>query len=163
MDFVQKGQLYEKALSGMETFFGEMKDSLKNFNKKRYPECFQNLMRQYESLFHCIEKLYVSEEQKQQWLTKLADCLVTSAEDMIRAERWKFRRENLQVDCNLFVVTYIIPLVLEYGGEMSEPFAKNILNCWNKAFDTHMEAGRFEQIYGGFRTGIFGISLGGGK
>ena len=35
MDAVLYGQLYNEAMMGMDTLFEDMKDSLKNFNKKK--------------------------------------------------------------------------------------------------------------------------------
>ena len=35
MDVVLYGQLYNEAMMGMDTLFDDMKDSLKNFSKKR--------------------------------------------------------------------------------------------------------------------------------
>ena len=38
MDLIQYGQYYNDAMTGMDTMFDDMKDSMKNFNKKNYPD-----------------------------------------------------------------------------------------------------------------------------
>ena len=47
MDLIQYGQYYNDAMTGMDTMFEDMKDSMKNFNKKNYPGYFENMMKKY--------------------------------------------------------------------------------------------------------------------
>ena len=77
-----------------------------------------------------------------------------------KVKKKKFKRNNMQIDCNIFVVSYVIPAILEYKGNMSEPFAQTLLDCWNETFDTQMQGGDYETILGGFNTTIFGINFG---
>lgn len=157
MDSVQYGQLYNEAMGGMDTLFEDMQASLKGFKKKTYPEIFEAMMKKYGTVFLCIEQIYQESENKEKWLQKAAERFTNYAKEMIASEKRKFKRENMQIDCNMFVVAYVIPAILEYRGEMSEPFAEKVKECWNEAFGTQMECGSYEQIYGGFRTSIFGI------
>ena len=160
MDVVLYGQLYNEAMMGMDTLFEDMKDSLKNFNKKSYPNVFERMMKKYGRVWLCIEEVYNHDNNKEAWVNKLAERFVGYAKELIDSKKWKFQKENLQIDCNMFVVTYVIPLVLEYKGNMSEPFANAITACWNEAFGTQMECGNYDTIYSGFRTSIFGIPFG---
>ena len=93
----------------------------------------------------------------------LSVLFVGYAKEMVGAQKWKFQRENMQIDCNMFVVTYVIPVILEYKGNMSEAFAQAIADHWDEAFGTNMECGTYEMIFGGFKTSIFGIPFGNGK
>ena len=47
MDLIQYGQYYNDAMTGMDTMFDDMKDSMKHFNKKNYPGYFENMMKKY--------------------------------------------------------------------------------------------------------------------
>ena len=69
----------------------------------------------------------------------------------------------MQADLNVFLVVYVIPMILEYEYTMRESFADTLLAKWNDTFHTKLEAGRYEQICDGFKSRIFGISLGEGK
>lgn len=160
MDSVQYGQLYNEAMSGMDTLFEDMQVSLKGFKKKTYPEIFEAMMKKYGKVFLCIEQIYQESENKEKWLKKLAERFTGCAEEMITSEKRKFKRENLQIDCNMFVTAYVLPAILEYRGDMSEPFAETVKDCWNEAFGTQLECGTYERIFGGFRTSIFGIPFG---
>lgn len=160
MDLMQYGQLYNEAMAGMDTLFDDMKDSLKNFNKKNYPDLFDRMMKKYGKVFICIEEIYNYESDKEKWLKKLAERFIGYAESMIQSQKWKFKRENMQIDCNMFVVSYVIPAILEYKGNMSQPFAQTLIDCWNETFGTQMECGEYDKIYGGFKTTILGINFG---
>ena len=160
MDLMQYGQLYNEAMSGMDMLFDEMKYSLKNFSKKNYPVVFEGMMKKYGKVLLCVEEIYNYEEDKEAWLNKLAERFVGYAKELIESKKWKFQREGLQIDCNMFVVSYVIPLIVEYKGKMSKPFAQAIADCWNKTFGTKMECGSYDRIAGGFKTSILGIPIG---
>lgn len=160
MDLVQYGQLYNEAMMGMDTLFDDMKDSMKSFNKKKYPGYFENMMKKYGKVFICIEEVYNYEENKEKWLNKLAERFVNYAEELIMSKKWKHQRENALIDCNMFVVSYVIPAIVEYKGNMSEPFAQTLVDCWNEKFGTQMEVGNYDQIFNGFSTTILGIKFG---
>lgn len=160
MDVVLYGQLYNEAMMGMDTLFEDMKDSLKNFNKKNYPTVFENMMKKYGRVWLCVEEIYNHEENKEAWVNKLAERFVGYAIDLINSQKRKFQKENVKIDCNMFVVTYVIPMIVEYKGNMSEDFAQAIADCWNENFGTQMECGNYETIFKGFKTSILGIPIG---
>lgn len=163
MDLVQYGQLYNEAMMGMDTLFDDMKESMKNFNKKNYPGYFEHMMKKYGKVFICIEEVYnyeENDEKKEKWLRKLAERFIGYADELISSKKWKFKRENTLIDCNMFVVSYVLPAVNEFEGNMSEPFAQMLADCWNEKFGTQMEVGDYERIYNGFSTSIFGIKFG---
>ncbi len=160
MDLIQYGQYYNDAMSGMDSMFDDMKESMKNFNKKNYPGYFENMMQKYGKVFLCIEAVYDHEEDKEKWLRKLADRFIGYAEDLIMSKKLKFQRENVLIDCNMFVVSYVLPAINAFEGNMSEPFAQMLCDCWNEKFGTQMEVGDYDRIYSGFSTSIFGIKIG---
>ena len=160
MDLVQYGQLYNEAMMGMDTLFDHMKDSLKNFNKKNYPGYFEHITKKYGNVFLCIEEVYNYEKDKEKWLNKLAERFVGHAEELVNSKKWKFQRENTLIDCNMFVVSYVLPAVNAYEGNMAEPFARKLADCWNEKFGTQMEVGDYDRILNGFSTSILGIKFG---
>lgn len=160
MDVMLYGQLHNEAMMGMDAFFDDMKVSMSNFSKKRYPAYFEDLQKKYGRVLLSIEEIYNDVEDKDAWINKLAERLVGHAKELVASKKWKFQKENLQIDCNMFVVTYIIPLIMEYKGNSSEPLAHAIADCWNNAFGTQMECGSYDRIFGGFKTAILGIPFG---
>lgn len=160
MDLIQYGQYYNDAMSGMDSMFEDMKESMKYFNKKNYPGYFEKLMKKYGRVFLCIEAVYDHEENKEKWLGKLADRFIGYAEDMIMSKKFKFQRENVLVDCNMFVVSYVLPAINAFEGNMAKPFAQTLCDRWNEKFGTQLEVGDYDRIFNGFSTSIFGIKIG---
>ena len=160
MDLIQYGQLYNEAMLGMNTLFEDMKEALKSFNKKNYPGYFESMMKKYGRVFCCIEEVYCYEKDKENWLGKLAERFTGSAEELINSKKWKFQRENILIDCNMFVVSYVLPAVNEFEGTMSAAFAQTLADCWNAKFGTQMQVGSYDKIFNGFSSGILGIKFG---
>ena len=163
MDLMQYGQYYNEAMAGMDTMFEDMKDSMKHFNKKNYPGYFENMMKKYGKVFLCIEAVYdheETEEKKEKWLKKLAERFIGYAEELIMSKKWRFQRQNTAIDCNMFVVSQVLPAISEFEGNMSAPFARMVCDSWNEKFGTQLEVGSYERIYNGFSTSIFGIKFG---
>lgn len=160
MELVQYEKFYNDAMLGMDDLFEELKASMKQFNKKNYPGAFEHLMKKYGNVFLSIEEIYRYEENKEKWVRKLAERFTEHARVLIDSKRWKYQQNNLTVDCTMFVVSYVIPAIMEYQGEMSAPLAQAVADLWNESFGTQIECGNYERIYGGFRTSILGINLG---
>ncbi len=162
MDSVLYGQLCNEAMLGMDMLLEDMKESLKQFRRKSYPSVFEQMKYRYAKVFDSIEAIYNDDTQNpEKWLDQLAERFVGSAGRLIEAPKWKFQKENRKIDCVLFTVSYVFPLILDYQGNMSQTFAKTLRDHWNEAFGTQLECGSYEQIYSGFRTGILGIPFGG--
>ena len=70
MDVVLYGQLYNEAMVGMDTMFDDMRDSLKNFSKKNYPDVFEGLQKKYGRVFMCVEEIYNEDEDKEAKILK---------------------------------------------------------------------------------------------
>lgn len=160
MDLVQYGEFYNEAMMGMDSLFEDMKDALKSFNKKNYPGYFEHIMKKYGKVFICIEEVYNYEKDKEKWLNKLAERFVGYAEELVNSKKWKFQKNNTLIDCNMFVVSYVLPAINEFEGNMSAPFAQKMADCWNKKFGTQMEVGTYDRIFNGFSTTILGIKFG---
>ena len=160
MDLIQYGQLYNEAMLGMDTLFEDMKEALKSFNKKNYPGYFESMMKKYGRVFYCIEEVYCCEEDKEKWLGKLAERFTGFAEELINSKKWKFQRENTLIDCNMFVVSYVLPAVNEFEGTMSAAFAQTLADSWNAKFGTQMQVGSYDRIFNGFSSSILGIKFG---
>ncbi len=160
MDVVLYGQLYNEAMAGMDSLFDDMRGSLKNFSKKNYPDIFEDMKKKYGRVLMCVEEIYNENEDKEAWLNKLAERFVGYAESLIASKKYKFQRENTKIDCNMFVVSYVLPLIAEYQGNGSREFAEVIAEHWNEALGTQMEVGSYERILGGFKTSILGIPIG---
>ncbi len=143
-----------------EIFFEDFKEALKNFNKKKYEEQYEFLKEKYKTVLNSIEAGYLQETDGRKWLFTVSEKVVEAAEKTVRSKKWKYQQKTVQYDCNLFLVTYLLPLIQGYEGSMAEPFAEILAENWNQKFGTQMKAGTYEQIQAGFTNTILGIKIG---
>lgn len=143
-----------------EIFFEDLKAALKKFNKKNYEEQYEFLKEKYKTVLDRIEAGYLQEADGRTWLITVSENVIRAAEKTVRSKKWKYQQRTLQYDCNLFLVTYLLPLIQGYKGSMAEPFAEILAEKWNQRFGTQMKAGTYEQIQAGFTNTILGIKIG---
>ena len=63
-----------------------------------------------------------------------------------------------QEQMNLFVVTYLLPAILECRNDYYKQLAKAIEKKWSKAFKGYkIKAGTFETVNSGFQKKAFGL------
>ena len=120
-------------------------------------------MKKYGKVFLCIEAVYDhedTEEKKEKFLRKLTDRFIGYAEEMVNSKKWIFQKQSTLIDCNMFVVSYVLPAINGFEGNMAKPFAQILCDNWNEKFGTNMEVGDYDRIYNGFSTSIFGIKIG---
>lgn len=153
--------LYGEAAAGISTFLDEMEASLKGFGRETYEGVFRERMAQYEPVFDRIEQLYrqTDDDDKKGLLAGLAEAVADSAAALSAGEKRRSKREKKQLNCNTFAAIYLLPAIIEYGGEMSRPFAEAVRDHWNERFESRVECGEFEKINGSFRTSILGLPL----
>lgn len=144
----------------MQIFFENVKIALKKFNKKEYSAQFEELRSKFSNAFLDLEEDYLCQEEKDIWLEKVSKDLIDAAKLLIQSRKWKYQKRNQQFDCNMFVVAYLLPLIIAFEGEMSEPLANMLSQCWNREFGTQLQPGSYEQIQDGFGNTILGIKIG---
>lgn len=151
--------MQDETVLELELFFENVKDSLKNFTKKNYPVWFSYLKSRYEGMMTSIDKEFVQRQSSQEWMNEIAEAVTDCAEKIVRSKKWKFQQKNQQMDFDMYVVIYLLPLFKEFG-ESGALLAQSLAKCWNQRFGTHVEVGSFEQISQGFGNTIFGIKIG---
>lgn len=151
--------MQDETVLNPEMFFENIKESLKSFDKKNYPARFSYLKSRYEGLMTSIDKEFVQKQSSQEWLNETAEAVTDCAEKIIRSKKWKFQQKNLQTDCDMYVVIYLLPLLDSYGGS-GTLLAKELAKCWNHRFGTQVAVGSYEQINQGFSNTILGIKIG---
>lgn len=133
---------------------------LKRFNKKDYPDSFE----EYEKIFRVFDKICMQYYETCGDVDKLCDeasgAIVTFADSLRRQQTFKNARqeEQWQENLNLFVVTYLLPAVLECRNDYYKVLARAIENKWAKTFKgSRIKAGTFETIRSGFQKKAFGL------
>lgn len=133
---------------------------LERFNKKDYPETFE----EYEQMFHTFDQIcqkYYQETGDMDALCEgVADAICCYVSDLAIKQRFKNARQESewQERMNLFVVTYLLPAILECRNDYYKALAKTIEKKWSKNFKGYkIKAGTFETVNSGFQKKAFGL------
>lgn len=150
VDPVRYGESYNQALLGLEDLIGACHDPMQEFKKDLYEGSFEAYYAAHRSLFEAMEYVYRSEENKEQWLAKMAQHFVETAKNDISSIKSKNKQSQRQQDLNFLVSIYMVPCILKYPASMSEPFTDRLLEEWNGAFKVKLGKARFADIESGF-------------
>lgn len=133
---------------------------LQRFNKKDYPESFE----EYERIFHTFdqicEKFYEENGDIDVLCAEAADAICSHVTDLAATQQFKNARQEAewQEQMNLFVVTYLLPAILECRNDYYKQLTKTIEKKWAKTFKGYkIKAGTFEMINSGFQKKAFGL------
>lgn len=150
MDIVAYGESYNQAMQGIEDMVIREENPLSSFKKNVYPEAFQAYLRRHLETIQAIERVYQAEEDKEAWLEKLADHLVTAAQNELEAIPKKGKRGEQQINYNMLLAVFVFPAILEQKGTSAEPLTDMIVKKWNHTFKTSVGKADYEKIESGF-------------
>lgn len=142
---------YLTGIEGMPRLLDCCENPMPEFKKKVYADAFQKKFQQNVPTFDAIEAGYKQVIDKDQFLTNMAEALAGHAVEKVNKCRRRGERERFQMDLNLAMAVFVLPMVLEYHGESSKPLADKILEAWKKEFPkTNLQAAEFSYIEKGF-------------
>lgn len=142
---------YLTGIEGMPKLLDSCGDPMESFKKKVYPDAFKRLYQENFTTFDAIEQGYNSVIDNEQFITNMAEALVTHAVELMNGCRKKSAKEHMQMDLNMSMAVFVLPMVLEYKGNSSQPLADKLLEGWKREFPkSNLQAAEFRFIEEGF-------------
>lgn len=142
---------YLTALHGMEQIIPKEEKPMAGFNKKAYANVFRRYYESNLGVYEALENGYNSAIDKEQFILNMADAAVNSAVNLINGSGKKRKQSEKLIDLNLCMVVYVLPGILEYGGESAKPLTDALLKRWKEQFpSTNISAATFGEIEAGF-------------
>ena len=142
---------YLTGIEGMPKLLDGCAEPLKYFKRNVYPDAFRRMYQEHVATFDAIENGYKSVIDKEQFLINMADALTAHAVEKVNACSRKNSREQMQMDLNMTMAVFVIPMVLEYKGNSSKPLAEKLLEAWKREFPkSNLQAADFDYIEKGF-------------
>lgn len=142
---------YLTGIEGMPKLLDGCDNPLAYFKKKVYGDAFKRIYQQNIQTFDAIEKGYNSVIDKEQFITNMAEALVTHAVEKMNGCRKKSEKEHMQMDLNMIMAVFVLPMVLEYKGNSSKPLTDKLLAGWKREFPkSNLQAAEFSFIEEGF-------------
>jgi hypothetical protein len=142
---------YLTGIEGMPKLLDDCSDPMPYFKKNLYSSTFKRFYQENIGTFDAIENGYNSVIDKDQFLENMANALTEHAVELIGACKRKSEKEHKQMDLNMAVAVFVIPMVLEYKGNSSKPLSDKLLESWKKAFPkSNIQAAEFSFVEEGF-------------
>lgn len=130
------------------------------FKKETYEESFQKYVEEYRPVWdmtaaalHDDRLLQEQEEER----ARIAEAFVQGARGRLDAVSGRTKKEKLQYEMNLYMVTYVLPALLcweDCGGRQKEETKRltdMICGRWQEAFGARIQAADYEVIRSGFK------------
>lgn len=140
--------------------FENLEYYLERFNKKEYPETFEEYEKVFRGFDNVCMQCYETCRDVDKLCDEASDAIVTYVDGLRKQQKFKNARHEAQwqEQVNLFVVTYLLPAILECRNDYYKQLAKAIEKKWSKVFQGYkVKAGTFETVNSGFQKKAFGL------
>lgn len=130
------------------------------FKRDTYEESFGKYLEDNASVFHLLNNIgeeTLSSEEQDQERAQVADCLVRKAEELLASAKNRTKREKMQLNLNLYMVSYFLPAIVAYqrkhGGREDDmkKLTTAICDRWSASFKNRIQTSDFESIKAGFK------------
>lgn len=141
-----------ETLRDIAPLFEEMDKLLHAFKKDTYEETFKDYMQKNGEYFKELNRMLASEENSG-FADEYADIVINFAESVIQSMNGKVKKENCQINYNMFMAVYFMPAVLEGRQAGAQPLLDSICKKWSERFKgQNIKGAEFAAICSGFKS-----------
>ncbi len=143
---------YTIAITGMSTLLDCCGgDVMHYFNKNSYVDSFRTMYQKYVYLFDAVETGYRIVIDKDQYLANMANALTDDAAARLDHCRGRSKRDQLQIDLNMTMTVFVMPMIVEFRGDSSGPLNDKLITSWKEKFPkSALQASDYQTIEAGF-------------
>ncbi|MBO5207872.1 MAG: hypothetical protein J6B68_00855 [Lachnospiraceae bacterium] len=130
---------------------------VKEFGRDTYADSFETFLEDNKELWDSFRRLFQEENNDEETEKAVADALVQRAQKMIEAQEKRVKKEQKQLNINLYVVSYVLPAIIECQGYQKKDsnackMADAICQAWKVAFPKYaIQYADFASIQSGFK------------
>lgn len=150
----------EKLREGLIHLFDGMLPLVGDFKRKNYEGIFEENFPRYKGVIDDIIRLCEGKSEAESvCFMKEAACIIPDhAYEKLKSEP-KMRRSRLEVDYNMNMAVYVIPMLTYTRDEHCKQFTEYVVNAWNekKITSLKLSPSTYDMVAGGFRKGILGM------
>lgn len=147
----------EQIRKNLTELFDEMLNRINSFKRKKYSGVFEESYEEFKNVFTAVAELLsdVPEDEKTSTIEELAAVIPDHAYTKLQSEP-KMKRSRLEVDYNMNMAVYIVPMFTYSHDTDCEKIAERMVALWNEKPVTSLTLGQasYETIAGGFRKGF---------
>lgn len=140
-------------LESIKELFCDRESYLKSFKKDSYEEAFTRFGADYSQVLQMLVVHIADETTCEQNTKEICDLIIKAAGSFVEAASSKSKKEETQMQLNMFMATYVLPTFMENHNDNCKQFAEELCNAWGKAFkNSNIKASDFQKIQTGFRS-----------
>lgn len=147
---------------------------IRRFSKDTYAPSFDKFQEIAEDFDKVLDEMYAvcrqdgtgemeAAEEKpdcNSFCLQVAHAFVDYIKENAEPELSRGKQEEIQLNHNLFMATYVLPHIMEMRNAYYKDLTKAIEKTWGAAFkNSKIKAATFETVAGGFQRKLFGFSI----
>ncbi len=133
-------------------------ERITEFKKETYEESFRKYVDNHAQIWSMLAETWnENEPNSAQNRLQVADCLAKRARDKIDAVNGRAKKYDVQLNINLYMVSYLLPAIISYqrrcGGREDEMYKLTDAICakWEEYFGQRIQAADQASIQAGFK------------
>lgn len=138
--------------------FEQAPDRISEFRKESYAASFERHLDEYRAVWCALTDVWKEDTpDREKQRMQAAECPAAQAQRMLEAAEGRTKRQQLQHNLNLYMVSYFLPALIAYQrrsgvpeGETAE-MTEAICGSWNARLGQHIQAADHESIQAGFK------------
>ena len=140
--------------------FDQAEARIAEFKKETYEESFRAYLEKNVSVWDMIGEARAGDmllQEQEEASAQIADAFISGARRKVDVVKGRAKRDTLQYQLNLYMVSYVLPAVIEWQKRCGrqEEETKQITNAvcsrWEAAFGARIQASGHASIQAGFR------------
>lgn len=130
---------------------------ISEFKKETYEASFQKYVEDNVHVWSMLADIWSGKQDSEQDRIQVADCLVDMAQEKVDAVTRRSKRNEAQMNINLYMVSYFLPAIIAYqrrcggGEEEMHRLTDAICDKWQERFGQRIQAADHESIQAGFK------------
>lgn len=139
-------------LRDMAPLFENLESRIHRFKKDAYEELFTSYMESNREFFEELNRM-LSAADNEVFLQEFTEAVVSYGEELLGRAGNKVKRENMQLNLNMFMAVYFLPGVLEGKQLKAKQLAESICDAWALKFKgSNIKSAEYQDIQAGFKS-----------
>lgn len=141
-------------MDGVSHAFEGYRAKVHDFKRNTYYTLFETYKADNYGFFVAIKNciMNASDDKLEEVYQKISDALIEHVEKERQQQKKKSENFQIQMDRNMFMVTFILPAIKEIGTKKADDLADFICSEWSDAFkDSKIQASSYQAIDEGFK------------
>lgn len=139
---------------------GQAEARIAEFRKETYADSFQKYLEDNVAVWDMVSEACAGDkllQEQEQARVQAADAFVCGACERTESVKGRSKREKLQYNMNLYMVSYVLPAIIAWQKrcgvqeEETRRLTDAICGKWEESFRAHIQASDYESIQAGFK------------